>query len=91
MLSLRGESAFDHNLESTIKETTTVTTPTDKFEDVLNFLSAAGGSCLYWQLPDPARALAAAAAGVVILDEENDLLMTTQDQVAKGITSDHSR
>jgi hypothetical protein len=47
----------------------------DKFEDVLNFLSAAGGSSLYWQLPDPARALAAAAAGAVILDEENDLLI----------------
>ena len=80
MLSLRGEHAFDRNLKSTMKEITTVTTPTDEFEDVLNFLSAAGGSALYWQLPDPARALAAAAAGVVILDEENDLLMIAQDQ-----------
>ena len=47
----------------------------DKFEDVINFLSAAGGSSLYWQLPDPARALAAADAGAVIFNEENDLLI----------------
>lgn len=45
----------------------------DKFDDVLLVLVNSDGACLYWQMPDAARAKAALAAGLI--KEDEDLLV----------------
>ena len=46
---------------------------TTDFEDVLEVLANNDGACLYWQMPDAARAKAALEAGTI--KEDGELLV----------------
>ena len=58
----------------------------DTFEDVLKILADNDGACLYWQLPDVKRALAAADACIVTLTDTDLLVHPDAIEIFPGIS-----